>query len=79
MKILQFEILAEDDIVERVENEKVHVRKKDGTYLIYTLHTENPEILDFDVFVIKKGEGLLSIKANADLSDLDKALEKSDD
>lgn len=79
MKILNFEILGEDDVVERVENEKVHVRKKDGTYIVYTLHTQNPELLDFDAFIIKKGDGFLSIKANAELSDLDKALEVNDD
>ena len=79
MKILSFDILAADDVVERVENEQVHVRKKDGTYIVYTLHTENPEFLDFDAFIIKKGDGFLSLKDNADLSDLDSALERDDD
>ncbi|EIH0504547.1 TPA: hypothetical protein N6278_004508 [Escherichia coli] len=46
---------------------------------MYTLHTENPEFMDFDVFVVQKGDGFISTKLNADLSDLDKTLGVSDD
>lgn len=77
MKILQFEILSEGDIVERVIDNNVHVRKTDGTYVVYTLHTKDPSFLDFDVFVVRKGDGFISMKADADLSDLDKINEAS--
>ncbi|WP_413699095.1 hypothetical protein ACLKMH_16325 [Psychromonas sp. KJ10-10] len=79
MKILNFKILSEGDIVEKVEANQVHVRKEDGTYIVYTLHTDNPQFMEFDAFVIQKGEGFIAIKDNADLSDLDKTLGKSND
>lgn len=79
MKILNFKILSEGDIVEKVEANQVHVRKEDGTYIVYTLHTDNPQFMEFDAFVIQKGEGFISIKENADLADLDKTLGKSND
>jgi len=79
MKILNFEILSEGDIVEHVVDNKVHVRKSNGTYIVYTLHTDNPEFMDFDVFVVQKGDGFISAKLNADLSDLDKTLGAGDD
>jgi hypothetical protein len=77
MKILQFEILSEGDVVDRVDNNTVHVRKSNGTYVVYTLRNENPGFMDFDVFVIKKGDGFISMNASADLSDLDKINEAS--
>ncbi|HDL6888255.1 TPA: hypothetical protein ACPTCW_004196 [Yersinia enterocolitica] len=79
MKILNFEILSDGDIVERIIDNKVHVRKNNGAYIVYTLHTDNPEFMDFDVFVVQKGDGFISTKLNADLSDLDKTLGVSDD
>jgi hypothetical protein len=72
MNILQFEILSEGDVVDHVDHNTVHVRKGDGTYIVYTLNTKDPSFMDFDVFAIKKGDGFISMKANADLSDLDK-------
>ncbi|WP_438280395.1 hypothetical protein [Pseudomonas alabamensis] len=71
MKILKVEILSEGDSVDRVEGNIVHVRKADGSYFVYTLHTEDPSFLDFDVLAIKKGSGFISMNASADLSDLD--------
>ncbi len=79
MKILNFEILNDGDVVEKVDHDQVHVRKKNGSYIVYTLHTENPEFMDFDAFVIQKGDGFLSVKDNAELSDLDKTLENNND
>lgn len=77
MKILKFEILSEGDTVDRVDENKVHVRKANGTYIVYTLRTENPSFMDFDVFVVQKGDGFISMNASADLSDLDKIHEVS--
>lgn len=74
MKILNFEILSDGDVVENIIGNQVHVRKTSGTYIVYTLHLENPELMDFDVFVVQKGDGFISAKLNADLSDLDKTL-----
>lgn len=74
MKILSFEILREGDSVECVKDNEVHVRNLDGTYIVYKLHTENPQILSFDAFIIKKGNGFLSLKPEADLNDLDEQL-----
>lgn len=71
MKILKFDILSEGDTVEHVEGNVVHVRKANGSYFVYTLHTQDPGFLDFDVFAIQKGSGFISMNANADLSDLD--------
>lgn len=72
MKILKFEILSEGDIVDRVEGNVVYVRKSNGSYVVYTLNAKDPSFMDFDVFVIQKGDGFISMNANADLSDLDK-------
>ncbi|HCF6137629.1 hypothetical protein ACSBR8_28145 [Pseudomonas aeruginosa] len=72
MKILKFEILSDGDIVDRIENNVVHVRKANGAYVVYTLKTEDPSFMDFDVFVVQKGDGFISMNSSADLSDLDK-------
>ena len=79
MKILNFEILSDGDIVEHIDDNKVHVRKSNGAYIVYTLHIDNPEFLDFDAFVVQKGDGFISAKFNAELSDLDKTLGTYDD
>ncbi|EPI9087743.1 hypothetical protein ACTBT5_003143 [Yersinia enterocolitica] len=75
MKILNFEILTDGDVVEYVKDNQVHVRRADGTYIVYTLHTDKPDFMEFDAFIIKKGTGFISLKQNADLSDLDNCLE----
>jgi hypothetical protein len=72
MKILRFEILSDGDIVERVDDNVVHVRKANGAYVVYTLNSNDPTSMDFDVFVVQKGDGFISMNASADLSDLDK-------
>lgn len=71
MDILKFEILEEKDEVVKVDANKVHVRKKSGEYVIYTLKLdEEDQIVDFNVFAIKKGSGSIELSKDANLHDL---------
>lgn len=71
MKILRFEILDEDDVVEKVENNHIHVRKKNGAYIVYQLVlNEADQVVDFNVLCVMKGAGFIHAIDDADIEDL---------
>ncbi|MDQ0917540.1 hypothetical protein [Paenibacillus sp. V4I5] len=72
MDIIKFKILQDGDSVERVENNEVHVRRKNGDYVVYKLKTEENEIVmySFDALIITKGHGIFKVIQDADLDDL---------
>lgn len=80
MDIMKFEILEESDEVVKVEANQVHIRKKSGEYVIFTLKLDEAEqLVDFNVFAITKGFGSIELVKDADLNDLSELWEKSDE
>ncbi|GAB2955596.1 hypothetical protein [Aquaspirillum soli] len=80
MDIIKFEILEENDEVVKVEANQVHVRKKNGEYVIYTLKLdEADQFVDFNVFAITKGFGSIELMKDADLNDLSELWGSSDE
>lgn len=79
MDILKFEILEKDDEVVKVDGPQIHVKKASGEYFVYTLiMDEDNQVVDFNVFGIKKGMGAIEIVKKADLDDLSEAWEESE-
>lgn len=77
MDILKFEIIEDGDNVENIEDNKIHIRKKNGDYAVYTLKlNESNECIDFSVFMIVKGSGSFELMKDADLHDLADAWSK---
>ena len=71
MDIMKFGILDDNDEVVKVDATQVHVRKRSGEYVVYTLKLdETCQVVDFDVFAITKGFGSIEVSKEADLNDL---------
>lgn len=76
MNIIKFKILGEGDVVEKVENNDVHVRKANGKYVVYKMHKVEDEdtgvtVCSFDAFIITSGIGAFEVVIDADLDDLE--------
>lgn len=80
MDILKFEILDENDEIVKVDNQQVHVKKKNGEYVVYTIHLDKDEqFVSFNVFAITKGNGSIELIKDADLDDLAQLWENNND
>jgi len=77
---MKFEILEENDIVVKVDNHQVHVKKKNGEYIVYTLQLDEAgQVFDFNAFAITRGFGSIELSKDADLNDLAELWKESND
>lgn len=71
MDILKFEIIDDGDVVDKVEDNKIYIRKNNGDYAVFTLKLdESGDCVDFSVFIVAKGAGSFELLKDADLNDL---------